>query len=120
MLPDAEKVVCDYLRAGLGGVAVASRVPKERPARFVRAWRTGGPTVNRVLDDAQMTVQAWAETTVDAQALAGQCRDLMLRAVAAGGIPQARRVQLHSLYYDEDPDSRTPRYTFTGTLRLRG
>lgn len=118
---DVETLVCDYLRAGLGdGTPVQTKVPNPRPAAFVRAWRTGGPAQNRTVETPQVTVQAWAGTDVAALDLAGRSRTLLLAAASRAALPLVRRVQeLGGLYFDPDPTSEMPRYTFTVQLTVR-
>lgn len=56
------------------GVPVSSKVPMTRPTRFITVVRTGGPRRNQVTDEAQITVDSWAETSAAAVELAEQAR----------------------------------------------
>lgn len=117
MFADAEIIVRDFLVSHLE-VPVKTRVPASRPAVFVRAWRTGGAAVNRVLDRPMITVQAWAVTDADAASLAGRCRDLVYGSYT--GMSLVRGVEeVTGLYYDPDPDVNTPRYSFTFQASVR-
>lgn len=62
--------------AGLNslGVTVAGKVPAARPARFVTVTRTGGPRRDRLVDDAQITVDSWGTSSADALGLAEKAR----------------------------------------------
>ena len=118
MFADAEALVVQFLEGLLGDVPVATKVPNPRPATFVRAWRTGGAAVNRVLDRPLITVQAWGPDSVTASKLAGRCRDMMLS--ASGRIPLVRLAgEPTGLYFDPDPDTGCDRYTFTHQLSVR-
>lgn len=120
ILPDVEALVVAYLTDRLGDVTVAVKVPNPRPSPLVRVWRTGGPATNRVLDEAQITVQAWATTTLAAADLAGTCRDLLLAAANRDAIPLLRRAEdVSGTYYDPDPDVTDARYTATLRLAVR-
>ncbi len=118
VFPDAEALYRKYLADALEGVRVATLVPNPRPAEFIRAWRTGGTAMNRVVDRAQITVQVWAESTVAASGLANRARHLSLE--AAGGMPLVRGVtETSGVYADPDPATGSPRYTFTHELTIR-
>lgn len=119
MLPDAELLTTQYLRAHIGAIPVSTKIPNPRPGTFVRAWRTGGTAPNRIVDYAQMTVECWGADKGTANQLARQARGLLLDAASASGIALCRRVESGSLYYDPDPDTASERYTFTAFLTLR-
>lgn len=127
-LPDTEALVAAYLADQLterygeqyGEVEVATRVPNPRPTPFVRVFRTGGPARNRVLDEAQITVQTWAATTAQAAELITTCRDLLLNAAHRDAIALLRRTEdVSGTYYDPDPDATDARYTVTVRLAVR-
>lgn len=97
---------------------VVTTVPGDRPARFVRVWRNGGPAVNRVLERALVTVEGWSLDSVDASALTGACRDALLHDYT--GMPLVRGVsEVTGPYSIPDPESGTPRYRFTMQLNVR-
>jgi len=96
---------------------VSLRVPSPRPPIFARVWGSGGDGLNRVVDDVQLTIEAWAEDDADASALALRLRDLLLHESSA--LPLVRRVQATRPYFTPDPDTETPRYRFTVRLRVR-
>lgn len=114
---DTEAEVITFLADRLDGIAVALRVPTERPGSFVRVWGSGGDGINRVLDDVQLIVEAWAEDDEDAALLALKARDLLLNASAA--LPLVRRVQAARPYFAPDVVTELPRYRFTARLRVR-
>lgn len=114
---DAEGLVRGLLAAAVSPVRVATKVPTTRPAEFIWVRRTGGPVMGRVVDQPQMTVTAWASTTVRALELANAAREALI--AAAKGSNGIHRVQMNSLYYDPDPDSGGDRYTFTAFLNVR-
>jgi len=123
VFPDAVAAVIGYLSAELtarsNAAPVYSRVPTTRPATFVRVIRTGGPRRNLVVDDAQITVEAWATTDQAAHDLAQLCRGILL--AAPGDAALVRDVQeLGGPALQPDPDSETPRYVFSHVVSLRG
>lgn len=120
LFPDTVAAVVTHLNAQLTP-PVHGRVPDPRPTTFVTVTRTGG-FARGVVEDVQLTVEAWAATPPDAEALA-----------------QLARYQLHSLagtvtedvtFYrcDElagpqdvpDPLTDTPRSIFTVVLTVKG
>lgn len=116
---NAEALVGAYLRGHLGGVPVSSKTPNPRPVEFVKVWRTGGAARNRVYGDAQITVECWAATKGDASELARTAQAYIMNAATAEGIPECRKADVLSLYYDPDADGQAERYTFTCVLRMR-
>ena len=115
--PDVERMVLDFLDARVDA-EVSSIVPKPRPDRFVRAWRNGGPSKNRIVDRPLITVEAWSLDSVDAAELAESARSALLHESAA--MPLVRRVtEISGLYSTPDPESETPRYRFTMQLTVR-
>lgn len=117
-LVDVEAMVRTFLLAEIDPVKVHTAVPATRPKTFVRAWRTGGAADNRIVERAQITVQAWGESTVTASELASVCRDALFNRYTA--MPLVRGVQeITGLYFDPDPGTGIPRYTFTVVLTVR-
>ena len=115
--PDVEAMVVEFLNVRVAP-KVSTQVTKPRPDTFVRAWRTGGAATNRVLEEAQITVQAWAPTSVEASDLAQECRRLLLNDYT--GMPLVRGVnEVSGVYFDPDPGTNIPRYTFTSALLVR-
>lgn len=114
---DADAMVVAFLRERLG-VQVGTKIPNPRPARFVRAWRSGGAARNRALDRPHITVTAWGRTEVDAADLAAAARHHLMNNHV--GMPLVRGVEeAGGLYYDPDPVSGVDRYTFTVALAVR-
>jgi hypothetical protein len=102
-----------------GGASVHIKVPKERPATFLRVWRTGGAATNRVLDLPLITVESWSATSDKIAAdNANVARQLLLNASAV--MPLVRGVEeVTGPFYDPDPVSGVTRYTFTVRMRVR-
>ena len=75
--PDVEAMVLTFLRGRVES-PMATTVPSPRPDPFVRLWRNGGPAVNRVLERAQVTVEAWSADSVTASEIASACREALL------------------------------------------
>ena len=117
-LPDVEALAVAFLKTVVAPVKVATKVPSIRPASFVRAYRTGGSAVNRILEEAQITVDAWAVTEVEAFALASDCREALLN--NASQLPLVRGAsEVGGLHLNPDPGTNTPRYRFTVGLMVR-
>lgn len=91
---------------------VGTEVPADRPAAFVRVWVTGGSALQRVFERPTVTVTAEAQTSTAAAALANTCRDKFLEVYGAAG-------ELTRPYFDPDPDTNNPRYTFVFRTRNR-
>lgn len=119
MFVDAASLAIAYLSPLLTpGLDAHGSVPNERPARFVRVWRTGGAAVNRVLDSPILTFQAWGIDEPDAWEIANRARDYMFAGYTA--MPLVRGVEeVSGPYYDPDPDSDSERVTFSHRLRVR-
>lgn len=115
---DVEGAVVAYLN-GLLAEPVSTKVPVQRPPAFVTVRRTGGPVTGRVVDQPQLTVSAWAASSVAALELAGEVRDALLTANRVRTTPGFHRVRVESLYYDPDPVSSLDRYTLLVFLTVR-
>jgi len=117
-LPDVETLVIAFLNARLAPIQAHSKVPASRPATFVRAWRTGGAALNRVIDQPIISVQAWAPDGVSASDLAQDCREHLFNEYTL--MPLVRSVEeVSGLYYDPDPTAGIDRYTFSVQLSVR-
>lgn len=107
---------------GYGSVAVVSRVPNPRPTSFLRVFRTGGPRMNLVADDAQVTVEAWASTDTAAHDLLQAARGLIVaaRGTVVDGTTVYRVAEVSGPAWLPDPLSDQSRYTQTFTVATRG
>lgn len=115
---DVEAMVGAFLRSRLVP-PVSTKVPNPRPPRFVRAWRTGGGSVNRALEVAQVTVTCSAASSVQASDDARAARYALENEYMA--MPLVRGVEnVSGPYFDPDPDTGGDRYTFTARLLVRG
>lgn len=114
---DAEAMVRAFLDAQVTP-PVSTKIPNPRPARYTRAWRTGGYTVNRVLEVVQITVSCTAADSVTASADATAARSAFLNQSTA--MPLVRGVEgISGPYSDPDPDTNEDRYTLNVQLRVR-
>lgn len=115
--PDAEAMVGAFLRFRVTP-PVSTKVPNPRPKRFVRAWRTGGSALNRIVDQPQITVTCTAATSVTASDDARAARFALLN--ESSSMPLVRGVEdVSGVYYDPDPDTNEDRYSFTVRLTVR-
>lgn len=127
VFPDVEAIVISYLNTefeALDETARAStKVPPTRPAKFVRVLRTGGSS-SLIEDRAQLTVEAWANTAVVANALMQLTRGLIkaIDQVTVSNVTyQFYRPQEFSGPANRpDPDSGMERYTETFSVGVRG
>lgn len=114
---DVEAMLVPFL-ASHCGVPVSTLVPKDRPAEFVRVWRTGGTAVNQALERAQVTVEAWGRNTIRAAEIAQKARSALLNDLLE--LPLVRGGnELGGPRYDPDPDTGSARYSFTTQLSVR-
>ena len=107
---------------GYSGIPVVSMVPNPRPAMFVRLFRTGGPRLNMVADDAQITVESWANEDTDAHDLAQAVRGLIYatRGTSTGGLSIYRVQEFAGPGWLPDSFSDQPRFTQTFSVAARG
>jgi len=120
-MPDAELVdPVEIVRTFLASkvtIPVRVRVPSPRPDAFLTVSRSGGPVVNRVLEEPLLTVQAWGKSIADASDTASAIKSAFLNDYTE--MPLVRRVQILSVYDDPDPESEQPRYTVSVRLTVR-
>lgn len=124
LFPDAEHLVTTYLSAQLHAlglpIPVVTRVPASRPGTFVRVMRTGGVRRSLILDNPQITVEAWAETEADAIVLAAWCRGILESAQTIETVPIYDVAELSGPANLPDPKTAQTRYTATYMLLVRG
>lgn len=116
--PDVELTVLEHLRPLLG-VPVVTVIPETRPSSFVFLRRTGGPRVGLVTDAAMLTIECWADTDVNAGALARSVRAYI--GGMPGRTPGVNRVQEFSGPASlPDPTTGQARWTWTVSIDVRG
>lgn len=125
LFPDLEAAVIDYLTGELAAfdadATVDNTVPDPRPTRLVRVLRTGGARTGVVLEDAQLTIDCWDVLVEDAHDLAQLCRGLMT--AMPYRYPDTVTYRVHEVggpNNQPDPDTASPRYTFTVLITARG
>lgn len=93
-------------------------VPEVRPKSFIVARRNGGGALNRVIDVATVTVDAWADRDLAAAGLAEQARAAFLHESLA--MPLVSGVEeITGPYSVPDPESKSPRFRFSMRLTIR-
>lgn len=129
VFPDARTAVIDRIKAeapsfGYTGLTVASMVPNPRPTgRFVTVDRTGGPRRDLVVEEAQLTIDAWGTSDIDAYDLAQVVRGIVgsLAGRSYGGVTFYRVDELAGPQHLPDPDSaHQPRYRWSVLAQVRG
>lgn len=116
--PDPVATVVAYLSDVLE-VPVKGAVPQEKPATFVSVASTGGAgRRDLVLEEATVSIDAWAETDDDAHALARLIEAHML--MARFNTTTIRNAFSYGAPGDfPDPLSGTPRARATYSITLR-
>jgi hypothetical protein len=122
VFPDVEGLVIAYLRSKLtDGTKAYTKVPAQRPNRFVKITAAGGADRNLVLSSRLVIVQCWDLDAVKASELAEWCYAILRSAQHDATAPDVRNVAIVSAPQSfPDPDTSTPRYQFTVQLDLRG
>lgn len=113
--PDSEAMLVQFLGEKVFPLHVGTKVPKDRPAEFVRVWRTGGAAANRVLDQPTLTIQAWGPNSYE---LIRVCREAVLNEYTL--MPLVRGVEeITGPYFDPDPGTSIDRYSCSVQLQVR-
>lgn len=104
------------------GVPVSHRIPPARPQRFVTVTRTGGPRMNLVADNAQVTVDSWAESDDIAHDLAQLARARLVAAAGTvvDGVTIVRVQEISGPGWLPDDLSGQPRYRQSFSVATRG
>ena len=108
------------------GIFTGTRVPSERPARFIRTTRTGGFRRDVITDVARITFECWGGTATEAEHDAQTVRDLYFRSRGTVLSNTEARFTIHRVEEiaapadNPDPDSDAARYTLTLEVHLRG
>lgn len=125
--PSALLAAVTVLRDGLAGrdpQPVYTRVPAQRPKRFIRVERAGGQLINPFTESVMLIVQAWDDDITLGEARAEQTANLCVGIMRAAsgtwvGDARVRRWEQNALpSYLPDPDTGIARFQFTGELRL--
>lgn len=110
--------VRDYLTS-VQDVPVMSKVPRNRPDRFVQLVTAGG-TGGIVSQKTMVSFLCWDKTEPDAAALAERIRALMKGCRQLGGLPVYRVRDIGLPVERPDPDTGIDRYQFTLEINVRG
>jgi hypothetical protein len=123
---DATALVRGYLAGTLPAegvtVPVVGRVPSPRPPSFVLLRRLGGPRLNLVSDGATIAVEVYADDEGEAMDVAQIARGLLhdLAGDVLDGTQVYRVEEMAGPGLLPDPESGSPRVTFSVTVLLRG
>lgn len=119
--PDAVALVVGYLSDEIDA-DVYKRVPTTRPAEFVTVARSGGVVSNFVVDNAQLSIDCWAERDDDLADLMAEVRGLVLamHGVVVDGAQVYRVIEVGGPADIPDPVSDMPRMRWTVQVQLRG
>lgn len=124
MFPDVEAVVVAFLNARLANAGLtaraSTRVPNPRPASLVTVERVGGSMRSVSHEDALVSVDCWAESSVAASDLARKVASWLVELDQGGcHVPQGPDGWAGRPVYLEDPVAQVPRYTMTVIVRCR-
>lgn len=126
LYPDSEALLTSYLRTAIDPffiepIHVGTDIPNPRPSEFIRLFRTGGPRMNQVADNPQITLEAWALNEDLAYDIMSHARALIIALVGTAyqGIAFYRMEEFSGpqLLIDE---SETPKYVWTFVIGVRG
>lgn len=114
---NVEALAIAYLTP-LVGVDVLRVLPETLPAKFVRVMLTGTRRVNVSLVERRLTVECWASSDADAEAL-GSLTYAHLGAWKTDSVwvPDGENGWTAGPYADVDPDTGRPRYVMTPNVR---
>lgn len=114
----AEALVRDYLDSVMTEPVVRV-IPSPRPATFVRVMLTGTTRRTLHLADARVTIECWAPSAAEAEALSREVYGRMSAMDLTDGtyVPLGPAGWAGGPYADVDPDSGTARYTMTAIVR---
>ena len=135
--PDAEAAVIAHVAAGLAtqwgfeavevlGALSTRTADYTPPVESVVVRRTGGSERDLIVDDAQVTLTAWAERPGDeerASAIARRAHAIVCAAERVGFMGDVACSQVRALstpYADPDPVTARARYSATYVVALRG
>ena len=123
LFPDPIVVARMWLAPLVAPVAVGQKRTRDNaPAEFVQLVRTGGQRAGLVIDGAQLTVTCWAATDIRSAELASIVRAHLgaMTGQTVGTATVYAVVETGGPYSNPDPDSGSPRHTFTVTVNVRG
>lgn len=126
VFPDAVSVTITYLKTALAGrtvdAGIGTRLPSALVGTFVRVFRTGGLVVERVVDQAQMTIEVYATETDTAHDVAQLVRGLLhaMEGTVQSGVPIYGVNEFAGPQDFPDPLTNKARYSFTVQVSMRG
>lgn len=120
---DSVAAACTWLDGDLGtGVGISGKVPKDRPAQFVKVTLTGNHRVDLAYREAQLTFECWAPSDSEASDLAelAYARMFAVAGETINGSHVRKVVHIGGPSNFEDPQSQSSRYQFTIGVQYRG
>lgn len=108
------------------GVTCLTKVPRDRPKRFIRTLRVGGHRRDPITDVARIVFECWNTSSTLAERDAQTVRDLFFRSRGTMLRAGENRYKIHGVNEvagptdNPDPDTTAPRYTLTLEIHLRG
>lgn len=128
VFPDAVALVIAHLKTQFATRSVTAEfgtrlpTPLDGHLPFVRVFRTGGLAEQRVIDKAQLTIEAYAEDTATAHDVAQLVRGLMhaMVGMALTGTAVTGVTEFSGPQDFPDPLTNKPRYSFTVQVGMKG
>lgn len=121
---DIEDALRRHLTAVTGVAAYAPPLPTTLPDRSILVRRTGGPTQDRMIDLAQVTVECRAATAMAAERLAADVASHLVEAGDVGWVHETAVSTVRALsgaYLDPDPTNPTmARYSALFQIAAKG
>ena len=102
------------LAAALSPVEVRASVPADRPPSLVVVTREGGGRDNALIDSPGVGVYCWAPTEAEAAELSDRAAEVVESLPFSAGYA---RVEKESHRSDADPDTKSPRWYLSYTLK---
>lgn len=127
VFPDVVALVIGHIDDNLATfgwptTSVHKRVPSPRPSSFVTVLRTGGPARDHVVDDAQVTLDVWADEDADVADLTADVRAIVndLAGTVIDGTQVYRVTEMAGPSDIPDPLSDQPRMRWSVVVQTRG
>jgi hypothetical protein len=127
VFPDAASIVIAQVKSDFTARSITAEIGTKLPTPlpnvpFVRIFRTGGLDTHLVLDNAQLTIESYAEDTGTAHDIAQLVRALVhsYRGKVLSGVPIAAVQEFAGPQDFPDPLTNKPRYSFTIQVATRG
>lgn len=122
--PDSVEVYARYLREAMAArgdpVPAGTRVPAQRPRRFVTVHRIGGSRLDVITDRPRLDVHCWGATEEEAADLVAVVRPLTFAAPGWRGAVVYDVAEVGGPNLLVDSETSLPKYAFAVEVSIRG